>query len=202
LLEKHHGSLAGQRVAVLGASYRGGVKETAFSGVFDVVDELKKVGAVPLVNDPMYTKGELEKLGFEDYEFGQTVDAVIVQANHNEYRSVLAEHIPGARTIVDGRGVTGQKLREAIPTYVIGAASVLTEQTDSNPSNATLGCGKPVAARSLVAQPSTRGLGETYWDVWCVGDGDAVGCCPVKDARGGLGDAPAGEMFDGVVAGA
>lgn len=124
LLEKHHGSLSGQHVAVLGASYRGGVKETAFSGVFDVVDELKKAGAIPVVNDPMYTKEELEKLGFEDYEFGQTVDAVIVQANHNEYRSVLAEHLPGARTIVDGRGVTSEALRAAIPTFVIGSASV------------------------------------------------------------------------------
>ena len=124
LLEKHHGSLEGQRVAVLGASYRGGVKETAFSGVFDVVDELKKAGAIPVVNDPMYTKEELEKLGFEDYEFGQEVDAVIVQANHKEYESVRAEHVPGARTVIDGRGVTSQELRSAIPTYVIGSASV------------------------------------------------------------------------------
>jgi nucleotide sugar dehydrogenase len=124
LLAKHHGPLAGQRVAVLGASYRGGVKETAFSGVFDVVEELKKAGAVPVVNDPMYTKDELEKLGFEDYEFGQPVDAVIVQANHAEYQRVRASDLPGVRTIVDGRGVTSAELRAAVPTYVIGSASV------------------------------------------------------------------------------
>lgn len=124
LLEKHHGSLKGQRVAVLGASYRGGVKETAFSGVFDVVEELKKAGAFPVVNDPMYTKAELQKLGFEDYEFGEPVDAVIVQANHLEYESVRAEHVPGARTAVDGRGVTSPEFRAAIPTFVIGSASV------------------------------------------------------------------------------
>ena len=34
LLEGAHGDLAGQTVGVLGAAYRGGVKETAFSGVF------------------------------------------------------------------------------------------------------------------------------------------------------------------------
>lgn len=124
LLEEHHGPLHGQRVAVLGASYRGGVKETAFSGVFDLVDELKSAGATPLVNDPMYTREELEKLGFEDYEFGDPVDAVIVQANHAEYRKVLAANLPGARTIVDGRGVTSPELRAAIPTYVLGSASV------------------------------------------------------------------------------
>ncbi|MDP3207539.1 MAG: nucleotide sugar dehydrogenase [Rhodoglobus sp.] len=124
LLEQHHGSLAGQRVAVLGASYRGGVKETAFSGVFDVVDALKSAGAIPLVNDPLYTAEELAALGFANYEFGEPVDAVVVQANHSEYAKVGAEHIPGARTIVDGRGVTSHALRTAVPTYVIGAASI------------------------------------------------------------------------------
>ena len=124
LLEQKHGSLAGQRVAVLGASYRGGVKETAFSGVFDVVAELKKAGALPTVNDPMYTKEEIEALGFDNYEFGQPVDAVIVQANHDEYTRIGAENLPGARTIVDGRGVTSRALRDAVPTFTIGAASV------------------------------------------------------------------------------
>ena len=123
LLEEKHGSLNGQRVAVLGASYRGGVKETAFSGVFDVVAELKRVGAIPVVNDPMYTKDELEALGFQDYEFGSPVDAIILQANHEEYRKIAAANVPGARTIIDGRGTTNAALREAIPTYVIGSAS-------------------------------------------------------------------------------
>ena len=123
-LEQKHGSLAGQRVAVLGASYRGGVKATAFSGVFDVVAELKKAGALPTVNDPMYTKEEIEALGFDNYEFGEPVDAVIVQANHDEYTRIGAENLPGARTIVDGRGVTSSALRDAVPTFTIGAASV------------------------------------------------------------------------------
>jgi nucleotide sugar dehydrogenase len=124
LLEEKHGSLAGQRVAVLGASYRGGVKETAFSGVFDVVAELTRAGARPLVNDPMYTKEEIEALGFENYEFGDATDAVIVQANHDEYKRITPSAIPGARTIIDGRAITGETLRAAIPTYVLGSASV------------------------------------------------------------------------------
>jgi nucleotide sugar dehydrogenase len=124
LLARHHGDLSGQRVAVLGAAYRGGVKETAFSGVFDVVDELKNRGATVVVNDPLYTAEELAKLGFDDYEFGTPVDAVIVQANHPEYAKVGVEHLPGVRTVIDGRDVTGSALREAVPTFVLGAASV------------------------------------------------------------------------------
>lgn len=124
LLREMHGDLTGQRVAVLGASYRGGVKETAFSGVFDVVAALDSVGAVAVVNDPMYTADELAKLGFTDYEFGSPVDAVIVQANHAEYRRIMPTDLPGVRTVVDGRDVTSPEFRAAVPTYVLGAATV------------------------------------------------------------------------------
>lgn len=123
LLEQKHGPLNGQKVAVLGAAYRGGVKETAFSGVFDVVEALRSAGAVPVVNDPLYTREELERLGFADYEFGEHVDAVIVQTNHDEYRRVRAADLPGARTIVDGRRVTSDELRKAVPTYIIGSVT-------------------------------------------------------------------------------
>jgi UDP-N-acetyl-D-mannosaminuronate dehydrogenase len=124
MLAQHHGDLTGQRVAVLGAAYRGGVKETAFSGVFDVVAELASQGAVPLVHDPLYTTEELEGLGFAEYSLGEPVDAVIVQANHSEYSGIGAADVPGARTIIDGRGITSAALRAEVPTYVIGSASV------------------------------------------------------------------------------
>lgn len=123
LLQEKHGTLKGQRVAVLGAAYRGGVKETAFSGVFDVVEALRRAGAVPLVNDPLYTKEEIERLGFEDYEFGEAVDAAIFQTNHDAYRRIGSEDLPGVRTIVDGRRVASDRLRNEVPTFVIGSVS-------------------------------------------------------------------------------
>jgi UDP-N-acetyl-D-mannosaminuronate dehydrogenase len=43
-------------VLVLGAAYRGGVKETAFSGGFGLVDALRLRGAVPFVSDPMFSR--------------------------------------------------------------------------------------------------------------------------------------------------
>ena len=45
LLEGILGGISGKRVAVLGVSYRGGVKESAFSGVFPAVAALKERGA-------------------------------------------------------------------------------------------------------------------------------------------------------------
>lgn len=124
LLEEKGGSVAGKKVAVLGAAYRGGVKETAFSGVFDVVESLTAHGALAVVHDPMYTDEELTKLGFTPYHLGEAADAVIVQADHSEYRSLSVTDIPGARTIIDGRRVTNPELAELIPTFVLGSASV------------------------------------------------------------------------------
>ena len=50
------GGLSGLRVAVLGAAYRSGVKETAFSGVFALVRELALGAAAPMVHDPLYSE--------------------------------------------------------------------------------------------------------------------------------------------------
>ncbi|HEX6918566.1 MAG TPA: UDP binding domain-containing protein, partial [Phycicoccus sp.] len=106
LLEGAHGPLGGQRVVVLGASYRGGVKETAFSGVFDTVRALAERGAVVAVHDPMFDDAELGALGFTPYHLGEDVDAAVVQADHAEYRDLRPTDLPGVRTLVDGRRVT------------------------------------------------------------------------------------------------
>jgi len=89
LLADNLGDLTGKRVVVLGISYRGGVKESAFSGVFGVVTALKSRGAVVVVQDPMYDDEEIVGLGFEPYAIGQSVDAVILQADHKEYKLSL-----------------------------------------------------------------------------------------------------------------
>ena len=103
VLKAAHGDLTGQKVVVLGAAYRGGVKETAFSGIFATVESLKSAGATVLVQDPMYTDDELAHYGFTTYHLGEAADALVVQANHAEYKSVSASDFPGLQTVVDGR---------------------------------------------------------------------------------------------------
>lgn len=104
-LEELHGDLAGARVVVLGLAYRGGVKETAFSGCWPLVEELRTRGATPLVEDPLYTDDELTGFGLEPWHFGEPIDAAIVQSDHVEYRSIGPDDLPGIRTLVDGRNV-------------------------------------------------------------------------------------------------
>jgi UDP-N-acetyl-D-mannosaminuronic acid dehydrogenase len=96
--------LEGARVLVLGATYRGGVKETAFSGVFALRDELRARGADVVVADPLLDDAELRALGLEPWD-GTAVDAAVVQADHAAYRALGPADLPGARAVVDGRDV-------------------------------------------------------------------------------------------------
>ncbi|MBF6621108.1 MAG: nucleotide sugar dehydrogenase [Patulibacter sp.] len=96
--------LRGQRVLVLGAAYRGGVKETAFSGVFDLCRSLRDAEAAPVVADPLYDADELDALGLPAWD-GSAVEGLIVQTDHAEYRALAPDAIPGVRAVVDGRGV-------------------------------------------------------------------------------------------------
>jgi nucleotide sugar dehydrogenase len=122
LLADAFGPLAGARVAVLGAAYRGGVKETACSGVFPVVDELLGRGANPVVHDPLFSDGELLALGLSPYRLGEPVDAAILQADHDLYRDLDRSQLPGLQAIVDGRGMTDARHFDGVARRVIGQA--------------------------------------------------------------------------------
>ncbi|HZL81326.1 MAG TPA: UDP binding domain-containing protein, partial [Demequina sp.] len=122
LLEGAYGDLTDARVVVLGASYRGGVKETAFSGVFAAVDALKARGAAPVVHDPMYTDDELERLGFDPFHLGEDIDAAVVQADHAEYRELGPADLPGLRVFIDGRRVSTAERWPDVQYRLIGKA--------------------------------------------------------------------------------
>jgi UDP-N-acetyl-D-glucosamine dehydrogenase len=97
------GGLAGVRVLILGVSYRGGVKETAFSGAFPLADELQARGAIPVATDPLYDADELRALGFTPWE-GEAVAAAVLQADHRQFTDLTPPDLPGLRVLVDGRG--------------------------------------------------------------------------------------------------
>jgi len=97
--------LAGRTVCILGVAYRGGVKETAFSGAFSLRDELSTAGATVVAHDPMFSDSELEALGFTPLNDGVAVDAAIVQADHAEYHDLEAGLRSRLGLIIDGRDI-------------------------------------------------------------------------------------------------
>ncbi len=119
LLAAGYGDLHDVGVLVLGASYRGGVKETAFSGVFATVSALESRGAKAYVSDPMYTADELFRLGLTPF-VDQPVSAAVLQADHAEYAELTEADLPGVTVLVDGRRTTDPGLLGNIRRIVIG----------------------------------------------------------------------------------
>lgn len=116
------GDLGGQRAVVLGAAYRGGVKETAFSGVFPTVEALRSRGADVVVHDPLYSDDELRGLGLEPYDLGAPADLAILQTDHADYRHLSPAQLPGVKLLVDGRNATDAALWAGTPRIVVGTA--------------------------------------------------------------------------------
>jgi len=123
LLSELAGGLDGLRVVILGAAYRGGVKETAFSGVFATAAEISRRQALPAVHDPMYADRELRRLGLMPYRLGQPCDAAIVHTDHPAYAALAPSDLPGVRALVDGRAITDPRLWAAIPRRVLGVGA-------------------------------------------------------------------------------
>ena len=117
-----YGDLSGARAVVLGASYRGGVKETAFSGVFPTVAALKAEGARVTVHDPMYSDEELRGLSLEPHTLGSEVDLAILQSDHSEYRDLSGEDLPGVKVVVDGRHALDAGVFPGAKFLVVGKA--------------------------------------------------------------------------------
>ncbi|WP_297746400.1 nucleotide sugar dehydrogenase [uncultured Tessaracoccus sp.] len=123
LAEGALGSLEGRTVVVLGASYRGRVKETAFSGVFPTVEALQARGAHVLVHDPMFSDDELAGYGFNAYHVGEPADVAIVQADHPEYKEFTPADLPGLQVVVDGRSMLDGAKWEGVRFFRVGDGS-------------------------------------------------------------------------------
>jgi nucleotide sugar dehydrogenase len=118
------GGLAGKRVLILGLSYRENVKEPIFSGALRLIAQLQDAGATPLVNDPLFTDEEIARYGalaasLSDLPSG---DALILQAYHDDYRSLDWPSIAnkGYRVVLDGRNTLDRAAIEAARMRYIG----------------------------------------------------------------------------------
>jgi nucleotide sugar dehydrogenase len=119
LLSAAYGDLMDVPVLVLGAAYRGGVKEAAFSGAFRLVDALRLRGAVPFVSDPLFSPDELRALGLPPHA-GEPVHAAVIQTDHAEYRQLTPGDLPGVSVLLDGRRITDPAAWTGVRRLVIG----------------------------------------------------------------------------------
>ena len=113
-------SLGKKKVLILGLAYRGGVKESAFSGTWDLVKSISAKGGTAVVHDPLYSDSELRSLGLSPHKLGEHADAAILHTNHAEYKSLIAEDLPGVSFIADGRNFIPEQIKAKVKTYVLG----------------------------------------------------------------------------------
>jgi nucleotide sugar dehydrogenase len=102
-LEEEIGNLHGKSVLILGVSYRARVKETAFSGAYDVRDSLLSRGAKPFFIDPLYTTAELVKLGFQSDFVPDNIDAIILHTAHQNFLDLDFTKFRNLKHVLDGR---------------------------------------------------------------------------------------------------
>jgi UDP-N-acetyl-D-mannosaminuronate dehydrogenase len=75
------------------------------------------------VHDPLYTDEELARFGWQPFHLGEAADAVIIQADHVEYRELTDDDLPGVQLVVDGRRVVGEGMTR--PVALIGASGTV-----------------------------------------------------------------------------
>lgn len=103
----------GNKVVILGLSYKGGLKVHIHSASLRLAKELyASLGISPLINDPLYSDDEIREItGFEPARFPEGMrgcDCVILATDHNEYRSAqkkeFYEALKGCKLILDCHG--------------------------------------------------------------------------------------------------
>lgn len=109
------GGLSARVVLILGLSYRGGVKEAAYSSALLLAAELRARGARVLVHDPLFGEAEVRSLGLEPSPLppNAAVDAAVLQAMHPDYHHLDPASLPGCRVFLDGRGAFDRSKVEA-----------------------------------------------------------------------------------------
>ena len=68
----------------------------------------------------MYSNEEIRNFGWEPYKMGAEIDAVIIQADHEEFRYLDRDSFPGVQAIVDGRNILSPSDFEGISVLKIG----------------------------------------------------------------------------------
>jgi UDP-N-acetyl-D-glucosamine dehydrogenase len=103
------GPLDGKTILILGISYRAGVKEDAFSGVYPLNSEIFLRGAIPLAIDPFYSPEEIVSVGLRPCVDFSAVDAIIVHTDHPEFQDYSESLFPRIAAVVDGRNLLSRQ---------------------------------------------------------------------------------------------
>lgn len=126
------GSLAGQSVLILGVTYRGGVREVAFTSAKLLQDALLEHGATVYADDPLFSADELHALGYTPFTplVEGEIRAIILQANHKAYQSFDFSRFVSCQIVLDGRKALYHEKIESLNMRYAFIGDGLREQLD------------------------------------------------------------------------
>ena len=102
------GSLRDKKILVLGATYRPGVKELAYSGVFRLKELLIEYGALPFFLDPLLTEVELNAMELPPGDLDDQIDFVILHTGHESFNLLNLSKMKNLKFVIDGRNFFGK----------------------------------------------------------------------------------------------
>ena len=102
-IKQEIGDLKDLRIGILGITYRSGVKETAFSGSFDLLRNLVSEGATVMGMDPFYSAKEIISFGFNSQVNLADLDGVIIHTDHKEFEEIDFNSLHRLKFLYDGR---------------------------------------------------------------------------------------------------
>lgn len=113
-LNKAGKAIKGSRIAILGLTFRGDVKETYNSPAKPIIEELKKLGAEIIAHDPLITESEAKKeFNVKKIESIEEVfknaDCMVLITDHSQYKKIdivkLIRLMNRPPVIIDGRNI-------------------------------------------------------------------------------------------------
>ncbi|HLX57544.1 MAG TPA: nucleotide sugar dehydrogenase [Ktedonobacteraceae bacterium] len=115
-IESIVGQLAGRSALILGAAYRGDVRESAFTSARLLQDALLARGATVYIHDPLFSERELQELGYTSLiaESEDEICAILLQAGHQAYQEFDFSRFGCCQVVLDGRRVLRREQIEAL----------------------------------------------------------------------------------------
>ncbi|MEH7118606.1 nucleotide sugar dehydrogenase [Neobacillus vireti] len=122
LIEEIIGSLKDKTILILGLSFRGNVKEPTKSSTLLLIEALKERETTVCVDDPLFNPDEISKYGVIPFsnQLADQIDAIILQAYHDEYQKIDFSVFENCSLILDGRNVLNQREIENLGMKYLG----------------------------------------------------------------------------------
>jgi nucleotide sugar dehydrogenase len=110
LEEGNRRQLLVRQCLILGASYRGNVKEIYDSGVFPIARYLESLGFECVVFDPLFSEEELVAHGLKPVaSISKDSQLIILNSDHSEFLDLNSQDFCASAIVIDGRNILNSK---------------------------------------------------------------------------------------------